>query len=180
MRFLKQSLAYGIPFGVGMGLYFYWQYGLQSGLYGGIASGILFGITMAFSLNLANRRVKKAQVHAPKSISENEILFSSYASITAIHKPGWLTLTKSHLIFTRTAKGQEIQRLEIALDSIQEVKTFKNLMCDNGIIVIHNGQEQKFYLMGLVMPDCVVNTSWVASIQNAIKNASLTRSYERL
>ena len=172
MKFFKSALMFGIPFGLLAGFYFGSQYGLLYGVISGIIAGVVFGLGMAtFTIKFQNR-IKTIKTSVAETVNESEILFSSCVDKVDGLFPelGWLLLTKTHLIFTEKAKkNTQPPRIEIALDTIQEVKTCKHRLNPNAILVTYNGKEQKFLMDGFGEFEKVRNTTWVEKIQNAIK-----------
>lgn len=172
MKYFKSLLAYGIPFGVGMGVYFGYQYGLWYGAIGGISAGLLFGASMAAVNNVHSKRIAKVKNAASAENSESKIIFSSLANIKYGFVPrlGWLSLTPTHLIFTKESKKKSNnEKIEIALADINDVTVAKYRLNRNAILVTYSdGKSQIFIIDSLDPKHIVKNTVWIEEIQKAI------------
>ena len=119
-RLVKNSILYGLPFGIFMGLYFHWFYGPGSGIFGGVFSGILFGVAMAVFAGLQRKRMQSIE-----ATFEGETLICQGPANhfrKAEGRGGWLYLTSTRLAFRSHGKNIQNQPVDIDTREILEVR----------------------------------------------------------
>ena len=119
-RPVKNSILYGLPFGIFMGFYFHWVYGPGSGIFGGVFSGILFGVAMAVFGGLQRKRMQSMD-----ATFEGEAVISQGPANhfrKAEGRGGWLYLTSTRMAFRSHGKNIQNQPIDIDIQEILEAR----------------------------------------------------------